>query len=102
MHEKGRMLCKTSILPLFFINLFYIVQPGETLGQIANRYGTTIQAIIIENTIENPNLIYAGMRLVIPRPKPTIEVNAYSYQSNEDAINSLNEVGPLLTYFRSK
>ncbi|KQL34696.1 LysM peptidoglycan-binding domain-containing protein [Psychrobacillus sp. FJAT-21963] len=79
--------------------IIHIVQPGETLGQIANRYGTTIQAIIIENTIENPNLIYAGMRLVIPRPKPTIEVNAYSYQSNEDAINSLNEVGPLLTYF---
>lgn len=79
--------------------IIHIVQQGETLGQIANRYGTTIQAIIIENTIENPNLIYAGMRLVIPRPKPTIEVNAYSYQSNEDAINSLNEVGPLLTYF---
>ncbi|ALC87192.1 spore gernimation protein [Bacillus sp. FJAT-22090] len=79
--------------------IIHIVQPGETLGQIANRHGTTIQAIIIENKIENPNLIYAGMRLVIPRPKPTIEVNAYSYQSNEDAINSLNEVGPLLTYF---
>ncbi|MEI4770970.1 LysM peptidoglycan-binding domain-containing protein [Psychrobacillus sp. FJAT-51614] len=77
----------------------HVVQQGEMLWQIANRYGTTIQAIISENQIENLNLIYAGMRLVIPRPKPTIEVNAYTYQSSEDAINSLNEVDPLLTYF---
>jgi len=39
------------------------------------------------------------MHLVIPRNKPTIEVNAYTYQSEEAAVNSLEEVGALLTYF---
>eukprot|EP00130_Batrachochytrium_dendrobatidis_P008631 XP_006683506.1 hypothetical protein BATDEDRAFT_93264 [Batrachochytrium dendrobatidis JAM81] len=84
---------------LFIPPITHVMQPGETLGQIANRYGTTVQAIINENHIVNPNLIYSGMRLAIPRPKPTIEVNAYTYQSNEDAVNTLNEIGHLLTYF---
>jgi len=50
------------------------------LWHIAQRYGTTTQAIIRENQIENPNMIYAGMQLRIPRAKPTIDVNAYTYQ----------------------
>ncbi|MGE7092901.1 LysM peptidoglycan-binding domain-containing protein [Lysinibacillus sp. NPDC048646] len=77
----------------------HIVQPGETLSQIANHYGTTVQAIVLENGITNPNMIYAGMRLIIPRAKPSIEVNAYTYQPSEEAVDSLNAIGHLLTYF---
>lgn len=84
---------------LFIPPITHTVQPGETLWQIANRYGTTVQSIINENNIDNPNLIYPGIRLAIPRPKPAIEVNAYTYQSNQDAVNSLNQIGHLLTYF---
>ena len=83
---------------LFIPLITHVVQPGETLRQIANRYGTTVQAIISENHIDNPNLIYSGMRLAIPRPKQTIEVNAYTYQSNDATVNTLNEIGHLLTY----
>lgn len=74
------------------------VQPGETLWLIAQQYGTTIQAIISENQIVNPNLIYPGVQLAIPRLKPTIEVNAYTYQSNQAAVESINKHGDLLTY----
>lgn len=84
---------------LFIPPITHVVQSGETLAQIARRYGTTVQALIRENQIENPNLIYPGMRLVIPRAKPTIEVNAYTYQSNEATVETLNEIGQLLTYF---
>ncbi|MEN1966685.1 LysM peptidoglycan-binding domain-containing protein [Lentibacillus sp. N15] len=84
---------------LFIPSMPHIVQPGETLAQIASRYGTTVQAIMRENSLTNQNMIYPGVHLVIPSRKPVIEVNAYTYQSEENAVNSLHEVGDLLTYF---
>ena len=84
---------------LFIPPITHIVSSGETLAQIARRYRTTVQNIIEENQITNPNLIYPGTRLVIPRAKPAIEVNAYTYQTNDAAIATLNEIGHLLTYF---
>lgn len=44
----------------------YVVQPGDTLGKLAIRYGTTIQAIMAANGLSNPNLIYVGQVLQIP------------------------------------
>jgi spore germination protein len=46
--------------------LIHVVQRGENLYRIAMRYGTTVQAIAWANGIANPNLIYAGQRLIIP------------------------------------
>ncbi len=47
----------------------HVVQPGEFLSQIALRYGVTTEAIAEANGIENPDLIEAGQRLIIP-PRP--------------------------------
>lgn len=44
----------------------YYVQPGDTLGRIAARYGTSIGAIASYNRLWNPSLIYAGQYLYIP------------------------------------
>jgi len=44
----------------------YTVQSGDTLGSIANRYGTTVDAICQANDIENPNAIQVGQVLIIP------------------------------------
>lgn len=84
---------------LYIPPLVHVVQPGQNLLQIANLYGTTVDAIVRENQIQNPNVIYAGSRLIIPKRKRVIEVNAYSYQKDEDAASSVNEIGHLLTYF---
>ena len=43
----------------------YTVQRGDTLSQIANRYGTTVQELVDINNIRNPNLIYPGEKLRI-------------------------------------
>ena len=43
----------------------YIVREGDTLSEIAQKYGTTYQAIAQANGISNPNLIYAGQTLNI-------------------------------------
>lgn len=43
----------------------YIVQPGDTLGKIAARYGTTVNNLMRLNGISNPNLIWVGQRLKV-------------------------------------
>jgi LysM repeat protein len=44
----------------------HLVQRGETLAQIAYRYGTTVQALAALNNLHNPNVIYVGQCLLIP------------------------------------
>ncbi len=45
----------------------YIVQPGDTLGGIAARFGMSVTALQIANPgITDPNLIYNGQQIVIP------------------------------------
>lgn len=47
-------------------NPFYIVQPGETLSIIADKFGVTVNDLINLNRIANPDLISPGHRLLIP------------------------------------
>lgn len=42
---------------------YHTVRAGETLSQIASRYGTTWTALARNNDIPDPDLIYAGQRL---------------------------------------
>ncbi len=44
----------------------HLVRPGETLSQIALRYGVTVHSLAVANNILNPSRIYAGMILSIP------------------------------------
>lgn len=45
----------------------YIVAEGDTLGAIAQRLGTTVDALVEANGITDPNLVTVGTELVIPR-----------------------------------
>ena len=50
----------------------YTVKSGETLSEIADRFGTSTERLIKINGISNPNLVVAGTRLAIPgRPSST-------------------------------
>lgn len=44
----------------------HIVQPGDTLGNLAKQYGVTVQLIAQANRITNYNLIEVGDVLYIP------------------------------------
>jgi LysM repeat protein len=44
---------------------YHIIQSGETLFTIARQYGLTAAELIRLNNITNPNLIYAGQRLIV-------------------------------------
>lgn len=62
-------------------NNVYIVQRGNTLSQIANRYGTTVRNIARLNDIQNPNYIYVGQRLIIPNVnEKTSTIQTYTVQ----------------------
>lgn len=46
----------------------YTVRPGDTMFLIARRFGVTLQALISANShISNPNLIFPGDVLCVPR-----------------------------------
>lgn len=44
----------------------YIVQPGDTLFIIAQRYGTTVAALVQANNLSNPDRLSIGQELIIP------------------------------------
>lgn len=50
----------------------YVVQPGDTLFQIAQRFGTTVEAIVAANDIADPSLIEVGQKLMIPTMQPEL------------------------------
>jgi LysM repeat protein len=49
---------------------YYVVRRGDTLAKIALRFGTSVWRIATANNIANPNLIYPGRRLYIPKGAP--------------------------------
>jgi hypothetical protein len=64
----------------------YIVVAGDTLGEIATRTGSTINQLMLANCLIDPELIYVGQTLYVPRipatpipaasPTPTLPPNA--------------------------
>lgn len=50
----------------------YIVQKGETLSQIAKRNGCSYSYLAKINGIDNPNKIFEGQEIVLPKIEPTV------------------------------
>jgi len=46
--------------------IIHVVQPGDTVGKLAWRYGVRSMEIVAANNLANPNRIYAGQKLLIP------------------------------------
>jgi LysM repeat protein len=89
--------------------ILYQVRQGDTLWAIARTYNTTVDAIVKRNNIPNPNLIYVGQRLIVPKgvvptPTPTGQVVyfvewgdtlwdiARRYGTTVDAIAAVNNI----------
>jgi murein DD-endopeptidase MepM/ murein hydrolase activator NlpD len=77
------MMCKKSIIFLLIIFLLstvtypvfaqqtetypvYIIQKGDTLSLVAQKFGTTVNDILAVNAIQNSNVLNVGMRVNIP------------------------------------
>jgi LysM repeat protein len=50
---------------------FYVVESGDSLAVIAQRFGVTMSAIMEANNITDPNRVLVGQRLTIPPPTTT-------------------------------
>ncbi len=44
----------------------YVVQPGDTMSSIADRFNVSITDLMTANNISDPNVLSAGQQLVIP------------------------------------
>lgn len=62
----------------------YIVQPGDTLFQIASRYGLSVDDLASANGLNGSFFVYAGQQLLIPTSSPFFESSAYAgYAPNQ-------------------
>lgn len=48
------------------MQLFYTVRPGDTISQIAKRWGLPVGSVIAANNLEPPYTIYVGQQLSVP------------------------------------
>ncbi len=48
----------------------YVVQSGDTLGEIAQRYGVSVNALMQANGLDDADLLTVGQTLTIPAPEP--------------------------------
>jgi murein DD-endopeptidase MepM/ murein hydrolase activator NlpD len=79
----------------------HTVEGGETLSEIAKRYGLGVETIMWENNIGNANTIISGQKLVIPpvdgvsyttKEGDTLEKLAKKYDIGVDAIIAQNNL----------
>ncbi|RKD33157.1 HEAT repeat domain-containing protein [Thermohalobacter berrensis] len=59
--------------------MLYYVKSGDTLSKIARQFNTTVNSILNANTICNPNLIFPGEPLIIPRNDVIYRAGATPY-----------------------
>jgi murein DD-endopeptidase MepM/ murein hydrolase activator NlpD len=70
----------------------YIVQPKDSLGQIAQRYFVSVEAILAVNEISQPDYLEVGQELTIPAPKPEIDGPGYKIIPDSELIYSPSSV----------
>lgn len=61
-------------------NFAYTIQGGDTLSELARRYGTTVSAIVAVNPGINPNALRIGQIICIPgQPTVTCPQGSFTY-----------------------
>jgi murein DD-endopeptidase MepM/ murein hydrolase activator NlpD len=76
----------------------YVVQPGDTLAKVAEKYGVPLSYLVASNSIIDPSLLYPGQVLLLPqggvlhrvRSGQTLADIAASYGVSEETIRRAN------------
>jgi LysM repeat protein len=101
----------TSVPPSGNTGAFnYVVQAGDTLATIAQKFGVTLEALRAANpTLSNPNLIQVGQVLVIPprgaaNPTPPLQGgggSTYVVQAGDTLVTIAQKFGVTLEALRA-
>ncbi|MHC1784803.1 MAG: peptidoglycan DD-metalloendopeptidase family protein [Anaerolineaceae bacterium] len=76
-------------------NPVYIIQSGDTLNIIAQRFGISVDELIAVNQLENPNYLTAGTELIIPGLEGVsgvLTTESIPFGINLKSISSQNQV----------
>lgn len=77
----------------------YIVKPGDTLSEIAEKYNTTVEKLAEKNKIENIHLIFVDQVLVIEGTAPsTATATAAASATTYEAPVATEETSEATTY----
>jgi LysM repeat protein len=66
MRRTAAALALALLLPLPGLAGEVVVKPGETLSEIAERYGTTVDRLMQLNDLRSPQDLWAGSRIQVP------------------------------------
>lgn len=85
MFKKLFSVFSAIVVSLFFTTSVsaYLIQPGDTLFRLAEKFGFSVEELAVSNGIQNPDRIYAGSQLYIPEvfgaasPLPTDGYDSY-------------------------
>ena len=74
----------------------YVVQSGDTLSSIANKFGTSYQALASLNGISNPNYIYVGQVLKVKGNTSNTTTNSSSRNCTVQPGDTLSSIANIL------
>jgi LysM repeat protein len=62
----------------------YVVQPGDTLSALAERFNTTVDALSAANGLTDPNALQPGQTLIIPSQLRTPVVEPTTQETDDE------------------
>jgi LysM repeat protein len=105
--SRQQFVCRAIMLfPLLMFGLFlwakplsaqsdvHTVQPGETLTEIAARYGVSLEALMQANQISEADRIFSGQQLIIPTPLDPSQAEVVNIQKESENGTDLFESPP--------
>ncbi|MEM7032760.1 MAG: LysM peptidoglycan-binding domain-containing M23 family metallopeptidase [Chloroflexota bacterium] len=63
----------------------YIIQAGDSLSKIANKYDISLSRLADRNDIDNPNLIFVGQKIAIPQENVLSNASSDAVSSSSQA-----------------
>jgi len=70
-HRRGRLRPALLVLALALACSAYVVEPGDTLSELAGRFGVTVGDLARANNLADRNRVIAGRSLEIPGSAPS-------------------------------
>ena len=64
--RSAALLALALLLPMPGLAGEVVVKPGDTLGELAERYGTTVERLMQLNGLRSPQDLWAGSRIRVP------------------------------------